>query len=85
MVLANLKQVVRKEMGRTNWLPLFPHGAILSTRFFYRWIVYAPTITRTHRKKKQGNQRRKYCLPFHLFKCIISKQCNIDRTSLFSI
>ena len=33
------------------------------------------------KKPNQGDQGAKYCLPLHLFRCVISKQCNLDRTS----
>ena len=41
----------------------------------------SPIITRTHTQKKQGDQREKYCLPFQLLKCIITKEYNLGSTS----
>ena len=33
------------------------------------------------KKPKQGYDQDKYCLPFHPFSCVISKQYNLGRTS----
>ena len=33
------------------------------------------------KKLKQGNERERYCLPFHPFKCVMSKQYDLGRTS----
>ena len=63
-------------------LPQLSHGAInLSTRFFQRWIVSSPAITRTMREPKQGDHQKKYCPLFHLLMCVISKEYNLGRTS----
>ena len=32
-------------------------------------------------KPKQGDKQEKYCLPFHPFMCVISKQYNLGKTS----
>ena len=34
--------------------------------------VFSYHITDTHTQKQQGDQQEKYCLLFHLFKCVIS-------------
>ena len=38
-------------------------------------------LTRVHKETKTRWSTEKYCLPFHLFKCVISKQYNICRIS----
>ena len=38
--------------------------------------VCSPTTTRHMKKPKHVDQQDKYCLPFHPFKCVISKQYN---------
>ena len=55
----------------SHCLPRFSYTAIF-------WVI----LQQGHTKKpKQGDQREKYCLPFYQFKCLISKQYNLGRTS----
>ena len=62
------------------WLFLAGFGSFWPVLGFSKYS--SPIITRTqHEETKKSNQREKYCLLFHLFKCVLSKHYKLGRTS----